>query len=118
MLLLCYCKLWGATVDVCTDTCPLLLCAHRNPVGFPYDRHYETNGWFYVDDALTNLMKNRYVITMPLMGMPVSPFSPAAWPSVTCQLTWAISQCLSATMTPRRCYIYVLILCQYSLGSA
>jgi hypothetical protein len=44
----------------------------RNPNGFPYDRHYETNGWFYVEDAVTNLMKNRYVITMPLMGMPVS----------------------------------------------
>jgi hypothetical protein len=50
----------------------LLLSAHRNVPGFPYDRHYETNGWFYVDDAVTNLMKNRYVITMPLMGMPVS----------------------------------------------
>jgi hypothetical protein len=24
---------------------------------------------------MTNLMKNRYVITMPLMGMPVSPHS-------------------------------------------
>lgn len=43
---------------------------YRNVPGFPYDRHYETNGWFYVDDAVTNLMKNRYVITMPLMGMP------------------------------------------------
>jgi hypothetical protein len=45
---------------------------HRNPANFPYDRHYETNGWFYVDNAVVNLMKNRYVITMPLMGMPVS----------------------------------------------
>jgi hypothetical protein len=27
---------------------------------------------FYVEDAVSNIMKNRYVITMPLMGMPVS----------------------------------------------
>jgi len=43
----------------------------RNPPNFPYDRHYETNGWFYVEDSVKNLMKNRYVITMPYMGMPV-----------------------------------------------
>ena len=44
----------------------------RNPPNFPYDRHYETNGWFWVEDSVKNLMKNRYVITMPYMGIPVS----------------------------------------------
>ncbi|KAF8065440.1 F-box protein [Scenedesmus sp. PABB004] len=43
---------------------------YRNPEGSTMTRHYETNGWFYVHDSITNLMKNRYVITMPLMGLP------------------------------------------------
>lgn len=33
-------------------------------------RNYETNGWFFADDSIMNLMKNRFVITMPLMGIP------------------------------------------------
>lgn len=45
---------------------------HRNPANFTYDRHYETNGWFWVEDSVKNLAKNRYVITMPYMGLPVS----------------------------------------------
>jgi hypothetical protein len=34
--------------------------------------NYETNGWFFSDDSIANAMKNRVVITMPLLGMPVS----------------------------------------------
>lgn len=52
----------------------LLLCVNvcRNPASFSYNRHYETNGWFYVEDVMVNLAKNRFVITMPFFGMPVS----------------------------------------------
>jgi len=42
------------------------------PSGTKSGRNYETNGWFFADDAIANLWKNRFVITMPLMGMPVS----------------------------------------------
>lgn len=34
--------------------------------------NYETNGWFFSDDSIANAMKNRVVITMPLLGLPVS----------------------------------------------
>jgi hypothetical protein len=43
----------------------------RNPASFPYDRHYETNGCFFAQDVIANLLKGRFVIEMPLMGMPV-----------------------------------------------
>jgi hypothetical protein len=43
----------------------------RNPASFKGSRHYETNGWFYVADSIMNLARNRYVITMPMLGLPV-----------------------------------------------
>jgi hypothetical protein len=48
---------------------PLLL--RRNPASSTATRHYETNGWFYVADSITNLARNRYVLTMPMLGLPV-----------------------------------------------
>ena len=45
---------------------------YRNPADWKYDRHYETNGWFFVQDPVGNLLKNRFYITMPLLGLPVS----------------------------------------------
>lgn len=51
---------------------------YRNPAGYTGNRHYETNGWFFVADSIMNLAKNRYVITMPLMGLPVSAQTMAA----------------------------------------
>lgn len=51
-----------------------LLAFYRSPAGGnPSGKNYETNGWFFADDAIANLWKNRFVITMPLLGMPVSP---------------------------------------------
>lgn len=52
-------------------TAPLAFLLDRNPANFTHDRHYETNGWFFVENSLVNLMKNRYVITMPYLGIPV-----------------------------------------------
>jgi hypothetical protein len=68
---------------------PLLF--FRNPANFTHDRHYETNGWFYVDNAVANLLKNRYVITMPYMGIPVS-YSSEGGVSLS-TLGWAGNKC-------------------------
>jgi hypothetical protein len=45
---------------------------YRNPLSFPYDRHYETNGWFFLEDPLGNAMKNRLVMNMNILGLNVS----------------------------------------------
>jgi len=42
---------------------------YRNPKNFKGDRHFETNGWFFVEDAMGNLLKNRFVVDMNLMGL-------------------------------------------------
>jgi hypothetical protein len=66
------CKISYLSQTYCASAA--LLCSallRRNPASFKGSRHYETNGWFYVADSIMNLARNRYVITMPLMGLPV-----------------------------------------------
>lgn len=63
----------GPAVPIIQKGPPLYTLIHeryRNPEGFKGSRHYETNGWFYVADSIMNLARNRYVITMPLLGLP------------------------------------------------
>eukprot|EP00775_Hariotina_reticulata_P003867 gene3867-4122_t len=43
---------------------------YRNPSDWKFDRSYETNGWFFVSDPVSNMLKNRFYITMPLLGLP------------------------------------------------
>eukprot|EP00775_Hariotina_reticulata_P003868 gene3868-4123_t len=43
---------------------------YRNPADWPYNRNYETNGWFFMEDPVQNMMLNRFHITMPILGLP------------------------------------------------
>jgi hypothetical protein len=45
---------------------------YRNPKNFTLNRHYEVNGWFTVQDPISNSLKNRLVMTMPVLGVDVS----------------------------------------------
>jgi hypothetical protein len=64
----------GPAVPILQRGPPLYTLIHeryRNTKSDTSGRFYETDGWFYVSDALNNLPKNRYVITMPVMGLTV-----------------------------------------------
>ena len=45
---------------------------YRNPKNFTLNRNYELNGWLSVADPISNALKNRMVMTMPIMGIDVS----------------------------------------------